>query len=417
MSSTKLFLYPIIGIIALLGLITLNSAVYAIGEAEYGLVLRFGEVRAEHLEPGLKVKAPFIDSLQRIDKRTLRADIPPRDIPDQDKERLIIDVILRYRITDPLQFRKTLRDEQSALDRLQQITYSALRTAIANADRTEVIGAQPVLDADCQPVSGPDGLPIHESLADSRDAIDAEIYQRINTEINRQNYGIELLSVDIKQADFPASTRGAIVARLTEERNRVAQSHRAAGEERYLEETAAVDAEAAIIRAEARQTARRLRGEADAAAIRIVREALTANPEFYRFQRTLESYRQTLQPGAVVIAAADPNNYFGQLLQPPEAITAMTAQPAAAAAAAASATPGSRPEPPAGSAAATPAAEPAQDEPAAAAAVTSQGAGPNTAGPTPAADPAETSATAEAKMRQRQPHNLPPQPDNKPTPQ
>lgn len=329
MNMPKAVLYSFLGAVALLGLITMNSAVYAIGEAEYGLVLRFGEVQAQHLEPGLKVKAPFIDSLQRIDKRSLRADIPPREIPDKDKERLIVDVVLRYRITNPLEFRAQLRDESTALDRLQQITYSALSDTIGAADRTEVIGARPLLDADGQPISGEDGLPLYQSLAESRDAIDQTVLNRISEDIARQNYGIELISIDIKQADFPASTRGSIVARLTEERNRVAQSHRAAGEERYLEETAAVDAEAAIILAEARQTARRVRGEADAAAIRIVREALTANPEFYRFQRTLESYRQTLAQGATVIAAADQAGYFSQLITPPGA--AGFPQPAVAA--------------------------------------------------------------------------------------
>ena len=275
-----------------------------------------------HREPGLRLKAPFVDTVQRIDRRTLRADIPPREVPDQDKERLIIDIVLRYRIKDPLEFRKQLRNEATALERLQTITYAAMRDTIARYDRTEVIGARPLLDEEGQPVVDADGIPVYEKLETTRDLIDQQIQERIAADIAAQNYGIELLTADIKRADFPPQIKDAIVARLREERNRVAAAHRAAGEETYLKTVAAVDAEAAALLAEARQEAQQVKGEADAQAIRLVREALTANPEFYIFQRTLESYRQTLQPGAVVIARAGPDSYFGRLLTPPEAAAA-----------------------------------------------------------------------------------------------
>lgn len=297
--------------------ITLPQTFYAIDETEYGLALRFGEVQAVHREPGLRLKAPFIDTVQRIDRRTLRADIPPREVPDQDKERLIIDIVLRYRISDPLEFRKQLRNEATALERLETITYSAMRDTIAEYDRTEVIGARPLLDNQGQAVVDADGIPVYEQLTATRDRIDRQIQNRIATDIQAQNYGIELLTADIKRADFPPQIKDAIVARLQEERNRVAAAHRAAGEENYLKTIAAVDAEVAEILAAARQTARRVRGEADAAAIRLVREALTANPEFYRFQRTLESYRLTLQQGATVIATGQAGSYFAQLMNPP----------------------------------------------------------------------------------------------------
>ena len=309
----------------LLLLIALPQTLYAIDQKEYGLVLRFGEVQAVHQTPGLRAKMPFVDTVQRIDRRTLRADLPPREVPDQDKERLIIDIVLRYRINDPLEFRKQLRNEATALERLQTITYAAMRDTIARYDRTEVIGARPQLDEDGEAVVGPDGIPIYEKLADTRDRIDQQIQERIAADIAAQNYGLELLTADIKRADFPPQIKDAIVARLREERNRVAAAHRAAGEETYLKTVAAVDAEAAAILAAAQQTARRTRGEADGEAIRLVREALTANPEFYRFQRTLESYRQTLQGGAIVIAAAGPEGYFRQLLTPPAAAASTAA--------------------------------------------------------------------------------------------
>ena len=320
MTSGKRTLYKALGggAALLLLLITLPQTLYAIDQREYGLVLRFGEVQAVHQTPGLRAKMPFIDTVQRIDRRTLRADIPPREVPDQDKERLIIDIVLRYRISDPLEFRKQLRNEATALERLQTITYAAMRDTIAEYDRTEVIGARPRLDGQNQPVVDEAGLPLYEKMEETRDLIDQRIQERIAADIAAQNYGIELLTADIKQADFPLQIKDAIIARLREERNRVAAAHRAAGEETYRKTTAAVDAEAATILAEARQEAQRIRGEADGEAIRLVREALTANPEFYQFQRTLESYRLTLQPGTTIIANAGPDSYFARLLNPPQ---------------------------------------------------------------------------------------------------
>ena len=87
MTATKIGVWITGAIAALIGLICLLSALYSVDESEYGLELRFGEVKNVRTEPGLYIKAPFVDSLRRIDKRTLRADIPTREVPDQDKER------------------------------------------------------------------------------------------------------------------------------------------------------------------------------------------------------------------------------------------------------------------------------------------------------------------------------------------
>ena len=296
-----------------------NSALYAVDETQYALHFRFGEVKKVHTTPGLKVKYPFpfIDSIQRIDKRTLRADIPPREVPDRDKERLIIDIVIRYRITDPLQFRKTLRNEANAHDRLQTITYSAMRDTIAEHDRTEVIGARPKLDADGNVVNNEEGLPEYESLIGTRDAIAQRIHNRISEAVILQKYGISVIGADIKRADFPHQVTNSIIKRLHAERQRVAAGHRADGEEQYSERTSTVQAKADIIVAEAQRDARQIRGLGDAKAISIVQEALSEDPEFYRFLRTLESYETSIRPGATIIMSAEADNYLQTLLNPP----------------------------------------------------------------------------------------------------
>ena len=315
MKPSTIVKIAVAGIFAIMALIAACGSFYTVDEAEYALALRFGELKAVRTAPGLYVKAPLVDSLQRIDKRTLRADIPPREVPDKDKERLIIDVVIRYRIDDPVQFRKTLRNEATALERLKTITYSALRDTIAQHDRTEVIGARLLKDEAGQQIYDEEGLPVYEPLTESRAAISQSIHNRIDEAVTGQNFGIQILSADIKRAEFPGSVKASIINRLTEERKRVAADHRARGEEEYLSRTAAVDAEAAVIIAEAEAEARQVRGQGEADAIQIIRETLLLDQDFYQFVRTLESYRKLMTDNdTLVITTPDDEGLFRYLL-------------------------------------------------------------------------------------------------------
>ena len=294
-----------------------SNIFFKVNEPEYVLVLRFGQVTQVRQAPGIGVKMPFIDNVQRIDKRTLRADIPTREVPDKDKERMLISVVVRYEITDPLAFRKALRDEVTALDRLTTVIYSAMRDTVATKDRTEVIGAELMLDAEGNPVNDAEGLPVYVPLVDARDEITAEFQARVQRAAQEQNYGIQVISANIKRADFPLQVESAILERLRAERQRVAAGHRARGEEEYRQRTAAVQSEADILLAEARRDARRIRGEGDAESIAIIQEALTKNPEFYRFLRRLESYETTLTPGSLLVME-DVGGYFELLRNGPD---------------------------------------------------------------------------------------------------
>ena len=299
---------------AVIVLTILSTGLYAVDESEYALELRFGEVMEVHTEPGLKAKLPMIDSVQRIEKRTIRAGIPPREVPDQDKERLVIEFVTRYRITDPLQFRKTLRNEATAHERIQNIMYSAMRDTVAQHDRTEVIGAQPKLDNLGNQVMNVEGLPVYESLEDTRDLINASILNRVAEAVNSQGFGIEIISADIKRADFPEQVTNAITERLRTERQRVAASHRAAGDEQHQLITSKAQAEADIIIAQAESEGRQIRGEGDAQAIAIVQDALSRDTDFYRFLRNLESYEKSLKPGDLLIIGSQDQGYLSTLM-------------------------------------------------------------------------------------------------------
>ena len=296
-------------------LIILSTGLYAVDETEYALELRFGEVKEVHTEPGLKAKLPLIDTVQRIDRRTIRVDIPPREVPDQDKERLIVDFVARYEVTDPLQFRKALRNEATAQERIQNILYSAMRDTIAEHDRTEVIGAQPKLGPDGKQTVNEEGLPVYESLENTRDHINQQIHNRVNSAVNTQKYGIRIISTDIKRADFPQQVTRAITDRLRAERQRIAASHRAAGDEQYTLITSKAQAEADIIISQAESDARQIKGEGDAKAIAIVQTALSRDTRFYRFLRNLESYEKSINHGDVLILGYHPNGYLDTMMQ------------------------------------------------------------------------------------------------------
>ena len=314
----KTAMVAILGALAFLICLGITAAsTYQVDQREYALQLRFGRVIAVQTDPGLNLKAPFIDSVQRIDRRTLRADIPPREVPDRDKERLIIDILVRYQINNPLAFRETLRNEATAHERLQTIMYSAMRDTIAQHDRTDIIGARPVIDPSGQPVNTDQGLPLYETLVDTRDSISQDIQDRVEHAVLSQGYGIHIISVDIKRADFPPQIRASIIDKLWSERARVAARHRADGEEEYRKRTAAVQAQADILIAEARRDARQTRGQGDAQAIKTVKEALQSDPEFYTFLRTLESYETSIQQGATLVLTDQEGAYLSMLTKPP----------------------------------------------------------------------------------------------------
>ena len=315
---TKGALFTIIGaIVFTLSLVIVAASTYQVDQREYALQLRFGRVINVRADPGLNLKAPFVDSIQRIDRRTLRADIPAREIPDRDKERLTIDILVRFQITDPLAFRETLRNEATAHERLQNIMYSAMRDTIAQHDRTDIIGARPAVDPSGQPINNDQGLPLYETLVDTRDAISQNIQDRVEHAVISQGYGIHIISVDIKRADFPPQIRASIIDKLWSERARVAARHRADGEEEYRKRTAGVQAQADILIAEARRDARQTRGQGDAQAIRTVQEALQTDPEFYTFLRTLESYDTSIQQGATLVLTDSEGAYLSMLTNPP----------------------------------------------------------------------------------------------------
>jgi membrane protease subunit HflC len=251
---------------------------FIVDEKELAIVTRFGEVQQSIRSPGLYIKTPFIDTTTYFDRRLLSFDAPPESLLTKDKKRLIIDVYARGRIVDPVLFRKTVQTESQGKARAVDIITSELRREIASDNQAEIITTK-------------------------REDIMKRVQILVQPKL--REFGIDIIDVRIKRADFPPEIAESVYARMQSERKRKADKERAEGQEIDAEVRAAVDREAAIIKATAQRQAEITRGEGEAEAIKIFAAAIAADPEFYGFQRSLEAYRKIFESNTTVILPAD----------------------------------------------------------------------------------------------------------------
>jgi membrane protease subunit HflC len=267
------------------------QALFVVDETQVAIVTRFGDPRQTILTPGLNSKTPFVDSVTYFEKRLLLFDAPPDALLTKDKKTLIIDVFARGRIVDPLSFYRTVGTVARAQDRVIGIVSSELRREIANDNQSEIIEAT------------------RETIMNRvRDAVKPAVSQ----------FGIEILDVRVKRADFPDAIADSIYQRMRAERSRIANKDRAEGEEQSLQIRASADREVVEIRSEAQKKAQIIRGEAEAQAISIFADALGQDPEFYSFQRSLQAYKLMLAENTTMVLPASSNLF--QFLQSPKGL-------------------------------------------------------------------------------------------------
>lgn len=291
-------------ILIIAAVIVVPQALYTVDETQYVVVTRFGEIQNIVRTPGLKVKAPFVDTANVLDKRILRIDVTPTSMPDQDNQFLEVDAYVRYRIEDPRKFIERLRSQNNADATIQQIVIAALRDEVGRSTQPEIIGGRLIgIQEDRTEV---------EALVDgqgnpTRAAIVARALATANQEVKsaEKDFGVDIVDIRIKRADFPAATEANIFTRMRTERSVQAQRLRAEGQELYLQRIADVDRQVEIIRAEADETANRLRGEGEGEAINILAEALEQDPEFFAFRRSLAAYRTVLGGQTTLVLPAN----------------------------------------------------------------------------------------------------------------
>jgi len=293
-------LAPIV-ILIVAAFVLIPQAFYKVDETEHIVLTRFGEIRGIQSSPGLKMKVPFIDVANVLDKRLLRVDVPRAGFPDIQSQFLDIDAYVRYKITDPRSFREVLSNEITAGDRISNLVVAALREEVGMRDREEIIGGNPIDLADgTQEVE-----PIVQNGVFAREELTRKVRDVADARAKEQAFGISIVDVRIKRAEFPDSIVGTVFTRMRSEREIQANALRAQGEEQYLTKTADVDRRVEIIGAQADEKANRLRGEGEGQAISILAEALGQDPEFFAFRRSLQAYSKILNDSTTLVLPAD----------------------------------------------------------------------------------------------------------------
>ncbi len=285
---------PILSVIVVIILaVVAGKSFFVLDQAEQAIIIQFGEPRGEVLvEPGLHRKLPY-QEVRRFDKRLLVWDGDVTQIPTLGREFILVDTTARWRIKDPLQFLRSVRDERGARTRLDDIIDSVVRDMVSSTELEEIIRSRD-WTVDLEGLEDPalaerGDLDLRQRPKLGRERLEEEILNRARRLM--PELGIELIDVRIKRVNYIDSVRRQVENRMVAERQSIAERFRAEGQGRSQEIIGEMERELLRIRSEAERRAEEIRGRADAEATRIYGRAFGEDPEFYAFFRTLEQYR------------------------------------------------------------------------------------------------------------------------------
>ena len=260
-------------ILALILFVTASNAVYTVAENEYACTVRFSKIIATTGDAGLHFKVPFLDSVKYFTKATQLYDIPPSEVLTSDKQNMTVDCYILWSISDPLRFYQTLGSTSVAEQRLDALTYNALKTVMGTLAQADIINMN----------DGAERNEIYESIASDVDTLATQ-------------YGIHVEDVKIKQFDLPQSNLNAVYARMISERNQIAEKHTAEGNKAAAMTRNEVDKQVNITVSNARAEAAQLVAEGESEYMRLLAEAYdTADKkDFYEFTLALDALKLSL---------------------------------------------------------------------------------------------------------------------------
>ena len=259
------------GVIAI---IILSSAMFTVHMTQSVIVLELSKPKEIITEPGLYFKIPFLQQVKYFPNQLLDNDSLPAEVITKDKKNLLIDNFTMFRISDPLKFLETVRGEQGARARLDDIIYSELRVEIGNHNLIDIV-------------------------TETRDVIMAKVTKETN--IKAAEYGLEVVEVRIKRTDLPPEIASSIFNRMRTERERIAMEYRSEGKEEATKIRAETDKEKTILVAEAYKKEQSIRGEGDGLSTKIYADAFSKDPKFYSFMRSMEAYKSSLNTDTTLL--------------------------------------------------------------------------------------------------------------------
>ncbi len=280
----------VLGLIGLFLVALVSQTFYVVDQRQQAIVVAFGDpVRVVNppgrSEAGLNIKVPFVEQVIKLDRRNIALEADQEEIITAGQERLVVDAFIRYRISDPLQFYRTLRDEQTANDRIERLVNSSLRQVLGSATSTDIISGRR-----------------------------AQLMQQAKVDVDRRarasHLGIQVIDLRVKRADLPAQNREAVFRRMSTSRQQVAAQLRAEGEQKKREIIAQADKEVAITLAQARELAGQTTGEGDAQRTRIFAQSFGKDPSFAAFFRSMQAYEQSLANGDTTLVLSPDSAFF-----------------------------------------------------------------------------------------------------------
>jgi membrane protease subunit HflC len=287
MSQSRLIAFGIIGFALI---VLLANTLYVVDQRSQAVILRFGDpVRVVNAfrenNPGLKLKAPFVENVILLDKRNQPLEADKEEIIAADQRRLVVDALLRYRISDPLQFYRTLRDERTAADRLERLVNSSLREVLGSASSNDIVSGQ-------------------------RAALMLKTKNDVIARARQARLGIEVIDVRIKRADLPSQNQQAVFRQMQTSLQQQAAQTRAVGEQQKREIIAGADREVTVTLATATQTAEKVRGEGDARRTALFNASYGQDPSFAAFWRAMRAYDVSLGNGDTTMVLTPDSDFF-----------------------------------------------------------------------------------------------------------
>jgi len=272
----------------------LASTLFIVDQRSFAVVYALGEIKEVITKPGLKVKLPPpLQNVVFLDRRTQTLDSPEtRPIFTAEKQSLVIDWLLKWRIVDAQEFiRKIGSDVQNAESRLSPIVQAALNEEVTKRS-------------------------VRAMLSTERDKVMSGVIERLRDDA--KNFGVEIVDVRIKRVDFAATITDSVYGRMQSERKRVANETRSQGAADGEKIKADAERQREVILAEAYRDAQKIRGEGDAKASALYAEAFGRDPQFAQFYRSLDAYRNSFRSKSDVIVV-DPSSEFFKAMRGPSA--------------------------------------------------------------------------------------------------
>lgn len=291
------------------------SSAYTVSPSEQVFITEFGKpvgnpINADPAvdEAGLHFKKPFVQSVNRIEKRVLEWDGPATEMPTRDKLYISVDNFARWRISDPKKYYEQLRDERSALSRLDNIIGSETRNVIASHDLIEVIRSQkdrkPVRDENL--AASNSNLGVLPPIQYGRSTLDEQILKAAQPKVSP--WGIELIDVRFKRINYKPGVIEKIYSRMASERQQIADRFRSEGSGEAAKILGRKERDLLSIQSEAYRKEQEIKGKADAQATGIYASAYNSSPsaaDFYQFVKTLETYQKTLSKDTTAVFTTD----------------------------------------------------------------------------------------------------------------